>query len=185
MPGQHPDHHIVPPGIVRFTDRIDTLFKDLCHQRVFRAEVPRKHNPAGTLTVPVHDQHPPATIVAADIRPGEMNRAECLFRTRLVPEERAGLGKLRKDALVIVECVLVRVHGHNIRLVCVPVEDHELVIPVVFGDTVDKPEVAATLATLLAVKGQPVIPPVKMDGRSHRIRVSLRQWPVNATSTGQ
>jgi hypothetical protein len=69
-----------------------------------------------------------------------------------VPEERAGFRKFGKYALVVKKGVLVGVHGHDIGLIRVPVEDHELVVPVIFGDTVDQPQVAAALPALFAIK---------------------------------
>ena len=100
------------------------------------------------LTISIRQQ----TVVPGDVGPGQVHRAERLFRTRLVTEERAGLGEAGKDALIVKERVLVSIHGHDIRLVRVPVEDHELVIPPIFSDAVYQPKMAAALPALLAVK---------------------------------
>ena len=112
--------------------------------------MPLAHDPPGSFSPGIEDQHPPAAIVPADLRAREMDGAVALRCRCIIPEERAGFGALGKDAFVMEEFVLVRVDSDRGLLACVLVVDDEPVIPKILVYDVDEPQVAATLPTLLA-----------------------------------
>jgi hypothetical protein len=69
-----------------------------------------------------------------------------------VSEEGTGLRKFFKDAHVFVEGIFVSVNCNHIRFVGVPVENHKLIVPMIFGNAMYQPQMAAAFPALLAVK---------------------------------
>lgn len=111
----------------------------------------------------VEDQEPPAPIVQADLRPGQVDRAPGLLRPGLVAEEGAGVGEFFKDAFVIEQFVFVWVNGNLGIFTGIVVMDKKPVIAVIFLNDVDVPEITATLPALEAFKRQDTRLPLLMQ----------------------
>jgi|WetSurMetagenome_2_1015567.scaffolds.fasta_scaffold23769_5 hypothetical protein len=107
----------------------------------------------------VEDQQSPAFIVPADLRAGFVHSAAGLFTPGQVPEKGAGMRQFCKDALVIEEGMLVRIDDNRALFPGIIIADQKTVLPVLFPDRMDIPEVAAAFPAPEAFKGQAVSPP--------------------------
>lgn len=112
------------------------------------------HDPSGSLPRTVEDEQAPAAVVPADLGARQVNGAVSLRRRRIIPEERACLRPLGKDASVVEQGYLVRIDRHFRRLARILVADQETVIPVIGMDRMDQAKVAAAFAALVTLKRQ-------------------------------
>jgi hypothetical protein len=131
---------------------------DFCEKFVIRTERPDKLDAPCSSAGMVEDQKTPASIVPADLRPGEMYGAVGFFTPGLVTEERAGVREFFKDTLVIEEVAFVGINRDRGRLTGIIIVNKEPVIPVLLFDHMDVPELIATFPALEAFERQGITP---------------------------
>jgi hypothetical protein len=131
---------------------VDMLFKEPGQRFVLRCQVALAHDPPGPLSFRIKDQQVPAAIIPADLRACQVNGTVSFRGYLIVPEKRTGFGTVKENGLVIEEGDLVRVNRHHCLFTCILVVYEKPVIPVVFPDGMDKPEMAAAFPALAAFK---------------------------------
>jgi len=143
---------LVPCRIVGFDKVVDLVLKKAGQCSIFRSQVTLAHDPPGAFSRTIKDEQMPAAIILADLRTSQVN-STVTFRGRLiVPEKRASLGPLGKDARVIEQGDLIRIHGYPGPFTGILVAEQEAVIPIVFLDFMDQAQVAAAFTALAAFK---------------------------------
>jgi hypothetical protein len=132
---------------------------DLREEGIIGTERPDKFDSSYPSSGMIEDEKAPASIVPADLRPGQVNRAVCELSPGPMPEKRTGVRQFFKDALVIEEFMLVRIYRYGSLLAGIIVVDQEVVLPVLFPDLMDVPELIATFPALEAFESQSSMPP--------------------------
>jgi hypothetical protein len=110
------------------------------------------HDPACPPSSGIKDQQAPAAIVPADLRAGQVDSTISFFRSRVIAEERAGLGTFPEDAPVAEERYLVRVNCHGIFFTSILVPYKETVIPIILLYDMNQPKMTAAFPALTAFK---------------------------------
>ena len=151
---ENADHLILPFPVIRFLVLFDAGIPDFCEEFIIGTERPDKFYASRPSTGMVNDQKTPASIIPADLRPGQVYRAVGFFAPGLVPEERTGVREFFKDALVIEEFAFVGIDRDRRRLTGIIVVDQETVIAVLFPYHMDVPELVAAFPALEAFEGQ-------------------------------
>jgi hypothetical protein len=106
------------------------------------------HDTACPLPVRAEDEHPPAPVISADLRTGQVNSAISFRCGTIKPEKRACLGTFMKDAYVKKQFNLVRVNVYFRFFPGVFIPDDEMKISVVFYYRVNKSEVTTAFPAL-------------------------------------
>ena len=151
---EDPDHLVLPFFVIRFLVIFDAALPKPDKERIFGTEGTDILDPPRPPAPVVEDQEPPAAVVAADLRPCQVNGTVCLLAPGAVAEERAGMRKLFKNALIIKEFPLVRVDSYRGLLSGIRIADQETVLPVLFLYDVNPAEVAAAVPALETLEGQ-------------------------------
>lgn len=118
------------------------------------------HDPSGPLPPCPEDQQPPAAIVPADLRAGQVDGAVALCGWPVEPEEWTGLRAFGEDTLVLEEFDLVRVDDDRCPFPGVYISDLKPVPSAVLFDGMDQAQMTAAFPALVAFERQmiPLVP---------------------------
>ena len=129
---------------------VGTVFPKAGQDRVLGIQSPDKPDLPGDPTPAVDNEESPAPVVPADLRAGQVYRAESFSASRFVAKKRAGVGECFKDAFVVEERDLIRIDGDNGFFSGVLIMDYKPVITDFFSYYVNVPQFAAAIPALEA-----------------------------------